>query len=307
MPALFLDVNFLYINFLWFYEEVTMEKALRKYAPLFVLPTFAAFLIGFVYPFFQGLYLSFCQFTTIKNAKFIGLGNYVKVFQDASFLDAFWFTALFAIVSVLSINIIAFTFALILTRDNLKGTNIFRTVFFMPNLIGGIVLGYIWQILINCVLSLVAEPLLALNTTAGYWGLIILMCWQQIGYMMIIYIAGIQNVPEALTEAAAIDGATAWETLIKVKLPMVMPSITICVFLTLTNSFKLFDQNLALTAGEPAHATEMLALNIYNTFYARAGAAWKGIGQAKAVIFCIMVIVISLIQFRATHSKEVQQ
>ena len=284
-----------------------MEKALRKYAPLFVLPTFAAFLVGFVYPFFQGLYLSFCKFTTIKDAEFIGFGNYVKVFQDETFGDAFWFTALFAIVSVLSINVIAFALALVLTRDNLKGTNVFRTVFFMPNLIGGIVLGYIWQILINCVLSLVAEPLLALNTTAGYWGMIILMCWQQIGYMMIIYIAGIQNVPEALTEAASIDGATAWETLIKVKLPMVMPSITICVFLTLTNSFKLFDQNLALTAGEPAHATEMLALNIYNTFYARAGAAWKGIGQAKAVIFCILVIVISLIQFRATHSKEVQQ
>ena len=284
-----------------------MDKALKKYAPLFVLPTFAAFLVGFVYPFFQGLYLSFCQFTTIKNAKFIGLGNYVKVFQDASFLDAFWFTVLFAIVSVLSINVIAFALALVLTRDDLKGTNVFRTVFFMPNLIGGIVLGYIWQILINCVLSLVAEPLLALNSTAGYWGMIILMCWQQIGYMMIIYIAGIQNVPESLTEAAAIDGATAWETLIKVKLPMVMPSITICVFLTLTNSFKLFDQNLALTAGEPAHATEMLALNIYNTFYARAGAQWKGLGQAKAVVFCVLVIIISLIQFRATHSKEVQQ
>ena len=284
-----------------------MEKALKKWAPLFVLPTFAAFLIGFVYPFFQGLYLSFCQFTTIDNAKFIGLGNYAKVFKDASFLDAFWFTVLFAIVSIVSINVIAFALALVLTRDDLKGTNVFRTVFFMPNLIGGIVLGYIWQILINCVLSLVAEPLLALNSTAGYWGMIILMCWQQIGYMMIIYIAGIQNVPEALTEAAAIDGATAWETLIKVKLPMVMPSITICVFLTLTNSFKLFDQNLALTAGEPAHATEMLALNIYNTFYARAGAQWKGLGQAKAVIFCILVIVISLIQFRATHSKEVQQ
>ena len=284
-----------------------MDMALKKYAPLFVFPTFAAFLVGFVYPFFQGLYLSFCKFTTIKNAEFIGFGNYVKVFQDASFFDAFWFTVLFAIVSVLSINVIAFALALVLTRDDLKGTNIFRTVFIMPNLIGGIVLGYIWQILINCVLSLVAEPLLALNTTAGYWGMIILMCWQQIGYMMIIYIAGIQNVPEAITEAAAIDGATAWETLIKVKLPMVMPSITICVFLTLTNSFKLFDQNLALTAGEPAHATEMLALNIYNTFYARAGAAWKGIGQAKAVIFCILVIVISLIQFRATHSKEVQQ
>lgn len=284
-----------------------MEKALRKYGSLFVLPTFAAFLIGFVYPFFQGLYLSFCQFTTINNAKFIGLGNYLKVFQDTSFLDAFWFTALFSVVSILSINVFAFALALILTRDHLKGTNIFRTVFFMPNLIGGIVLGYIWQILINCILSLVGQPLLALNTKAGYWGLIILMCWQQIGYMMIIYIAGLQNVPEALTEAASIDGATSWQTLWKVKLPMVMPSITICVFLTLTNSFKLFDQNLALTAGEPAHATEMLALNIYQTFYARAGAQWKGLGQAKAVIFCILVIVISLIQFRATHSKEVQQ
>ena len=282
-----------------------MEKAIKRYAPIFVLPTFAAFCIGFILPFFQGLYLSFCQFTTTKNAKFIGLGNYIRVFQDESFLDSFGFTVLFALVSILSINVIAFALALVLTRDNLKGTNVFRTVFFMPNLIGGIVLGYIWQILINCVLSIVGKPLLALNSTAGYWGLIILMCWQQIGYMMIIYIAGIQNVPEALTEAAAIDGATPWQTLLKVKLPMVMPSITICVFLT--NSFKLFDQNLALTAGEPSHATEMLALNIYNTFYFRAGPQWKGLGQAKAVIFCILVIVISLIQFKATHSKEVQQ
>ena len=284
-----------------------MEKALKRYAPIFVLPTFIAFTIGFIVPFFQGLYLSFCEFTTAKNAKFIGFGNYINIFSDETFVDAFGFTVLFAIVSILSINVIAFALALILTRDKLKGTNVFRTVFFMPNLIGGIVLGYIWQILINCVLSIVGEPLLALNTSAGYWGLIILMCWQQIGYMMIIYIAGIQNVPETLTEAAAIDGATSWQTLLKVKLPMVMPSITICVFLTLTNSFKLFDQNLALTAGEPNHATEMLALNIYNTFYARAGAQWKGLGQAKAVVFCILVIVISLIQFKATHSKEVQQ
>ena len=284
-----------------------MEKAIKRYAPIFVLPTFLAFTIGFIVPFFQGLYLSFCQFTTAKNAKFIGFDNYIRVFQDETFLDSFGFTVMFAIVSILSINIIAFALAMILTRDNLKGTNVFRTVFFMPNLIGGIVLGYIWQILLNCVLSIVGEPLLALNSTAGYWGMIILMCWQQIGYMMIIYIAGIQNVPEALVEAAAIDGATSWQTLTKVKLPMVMPSITICVFLTLTNSFKLFDQNLALTAGEPRHATEMLALNIYNTFYARAGAQWKGLGQAKAVVFCILVIVISLIQFKATHSKEVQQ
>jgi len=284
-----------------------MEKAIKRCAPILVLPTFLAFTIGFIVPFFQGLYLSFCQFTTAKNAKFIGFDNYIRVFQDETFLDSFGFTVMFAVVSILSINIIAFALAMILTRDKLKGTNVFRTVFFMPNLIGGIVLGYIWQILINCVLSIVGEPLLALNSTAGYWGLIILMCWQQIGYMMIIYIAGIQNVPEALVEAAAIDGATSWQTLVKVKLPMVMPSITICVFLTLTNSFKLFDQNLALTAGEPRHTTEMLALNIYNTFYARAGAQWKGMGQAKAVIFCILVIVISLIQFKATHSKEVQQ
>jgi raffinose/stachyose/melibiose transport system permease protein len=283
-----------------------MEKALKRYTPFFVLPTLLAFVIGFIIPFIQGLYLSWCQFTTVDNAKWVGISNYVNAFTDSSFLHAFGFTVAFAIVSILSINLIAFGLALLLTRE-LKGTNVFRTVFFMPNLIGGIVLGYIWQILINCVLSIVGEPLLALNTSAGYWGLIILMCWQQIGYMMIIYIAGLQNVPGVLIEAAQIDGATAWETLVKVKLPMVMSSITICVFLTLTNSFKLFDQNLALTGGDPNHTTEMLALNIQQTFYARSGMQWKGIGQAKAVIFCILVIAISLIQLRMTRSREVQQ
>jgi len=282
-----------------------MEKALKRYAPFFVGPTLAAFAIGFIFPFFQGLYLAFCQFTTVDNAQWVGFSNFAHVFTDESFGDSFKFTVAFAVVSIISINVLGFTLALFLTR-NLKGTNIFRTVFFMPNLIGGIVLGYIWQILINCVLSIVGQPLLALNSPAGYWGMIILMCWQQIGYMMIIYIAGLQNVSEDLMEAAQIDGASSWTTLWKVKLPMVMPSITICVFLTLTNSFKLFDQNLALTAGEPAHATEMLALNIYNTFYARAGMQWKGFGQAEAVIFCIVVIAISLIQLRATRSREVQ-
>lgn len=283
-----------------------MEKALKKFSPFFVLPTFLAFLIGFIIPFIEGIYLSFCQFTTVKNAKWIGFTNYIRVFQDISYFDSFKFTVLFAIVSIILINVIAFIFALLLTRK-LRGTNIFRTIFFMPNLIGGIVLGYIWQILINCLLSLIGEPLLALNTSAGYWGLIILMCWQQIGYMMIIYIAGLQNIPEDMLEAAQIDGASAWQTLWKVKLPMVMPSITICVFLTLTNSFKLFDQNLALTGGEPNHMTEMLALNIYRTFYSRAGAQWKGLGQAKAVIFCILVILVSFAQLRATKSREVQQ
>ena len=283
-----------------------MEKALKRYGPVFVLPTFAAFVIGFILPFIQGLYLSFCKFTTVDNAQWVGLSNYVAAFKDTSFLSSFKFTVLFAIVSIVSINVLAFGLALLLTQK-LKGTNIFRTVFFMPNLIGGIVLGYIWQILINCVLTIVEQPLLALNTSAGYWGLIILMCWQQVGYMMIIYIAGLQNVSEDLVEAAAIDGATKLQTLFKIKIPMVMPSITICVFLTLTNSFKLFDQNLALTGGEPNHATEMLALNIYQTFYARAGMQWKGYGQAKAVIFCALVIIISLIQLKATRSKEVQQ
>lgn len=283
-----------------------MEKALKKSAPIFVLPTLIAFIIGFIVPFGQGLYLSFCKFTTVNNAKWVGLTNYKAALTDASFGRSFVFTVLFAVVSILTINVIAFGLAVLLTQK-IKGTNIFRTVFFMPNLIGGIVLGYIWQILINCVLTLVEKPLLALNSTAGYWGLIILMCWQQIGYMMIIYIAGLQNVPDSLIEAAEIDGANKWQALLRVKIPMVMSFITVCVFLTLTNSFKLFDQNLALTGGDPNHSTEMMALNIYQTFYARAGALWKGYGQAKAVIFCILVISIALFQLKATRSKEVQQ
>ena len=279
---------------------------MKKWGPVFLLPTFAAFVIGFIIPFVQGVYLSFCKFQTINKTTFIGVSNYVKAFADTQFTQAFWFTVKFTVVSTLLINVIALMIALLLTRG-IKGTNLFRTVFFMPNLIGGIVLGYIWQILLNCVLSLLGKPLLALNSTYGYWGLIILMCWQQIGYMMIIYIAGLQSIPNDYIEAARIDGATTWQTLWRVKLPNLMPSITICSFLSLTNSFKLFDQNLALTAGEPAHASEMLALNIYNTFYVRSGPQWKGIGQAKAVIFCIIVVAISLIQLKATRSKEVQQ
>lgn len=283
-----------------------MIKATKKWLPIFVLPTFLAFIIGFIVPFCEGLYLSFCKFTTINKASWVGIGNYVKVFQDAQFFTSLSFTAVFTVVATILINVLAFAVALALT-NNIKGTNLFRTVYFMPNLIGGIVLGYIWNILINCLLSLLGKPLLALNTAAGFWGMIVLMCWQQIGYMMIIYIAGLQSIPSDYIEAARIDGATAWQILYRIKIPNVMPSITICMFLTLTNSFKLFDQNLALTGGDPNHATEMLALNIYNNFYARSGAAWKGIGQAKAVVFCIMVIAISLIQLRATRSKEVQQ
>ena len=283
-----------------------MEKAIQRYWPVFVLPTLLAFIIGFIWPFIWGVALSFCKFTTVQNVTFVGLGNYAKIWLDDTFTHAFWFTAVFTVVSTVLINVLAFGIALLLTRG-IRGTNIFRTTFFMPNLIGGILLGYIWQILLNGVLANLQKPLLALDAKAGFVGLVILMCWQQIGYMMIIYIAGLQSIPSDYIEAAKVDGATAWQTFWKVKIPNLMPTITICLFLSITNGFKLFDQNLALTGGAPAHSTEMLALNIYNTFYSRAGIAWQGIGQAKAVIFCILVVAISMIQLKATRSKEVQQ
>ena len=234
-----------------------MEKAIKKFWPVFVLPTLAAFIIGFIWPFVWGIGLSFCKFTTVNNVQFVGLSNYLNIWIDNTFTHAFVFTTLFTIVSTVLINVFAFLLALLLTR-HVRGTNIFRTVYFMPNLIGGVVLGYIWQILLNGVLTLLEKPLLSLNATYGFWGIVILMCWQQIGYMMIIYIAGLQNVPPDLIEAARIDGANNRQVLTRVKIPMVMPSITICTFLTLTNSFKLFDQNVALTGGEPANLSEKI-------------------------------------------------
>ena len=251
----------------------------------------------------MGIYLSFCKFTTVTDATFIGFSNYLKIFTDPSFVHALWYTALFTVVSVILINVLAFAVALLLTKG-FKGTNIFRTVFFMPNLIGGIILGYIWQLLLNGIL-LYFNRTLTYSSTYGFWGLIVLMCWQQVGYMMIIYIAGIQNISGDLIEAAKIDGANSRQILRNVTIPMVMPSITICTFLTLTNSFKLFDQNLALTNGEPSKMSEMLALNIYNTFYGRTG--WEGVGQAKAVVFFILVAIIALAQNKITRRKEVQQ
>lgn len=280
-----------------------MQKALKKYFPIFALPTLLAFIIAFVVPFFMGIYLSFCKFRTVTDAKLIGFGNYAKAFANKDFLNALIFTVKFTVVAVITINVLSFLLALLLTKG-IKGTNIFRTVFFMPNLIGGIVLGYIWQLIINGILLKVVGADLTYSANYGFWGLIILMNWQQIGYMMIIYVAGIQNVPPELIEAAKIDGATTWQTLKSVTIPMVMSSFTICLFLTLTNSFKLFDQNLALTAGLPARKTAMLALDIYNTFYGRTG--WEGVGQAKAVVFFLIVAVISLTQLVVTRSKEVE-
>ncbi|MEE1031734.1 MAG: sugar ABC transporter permease [Ruminococcus sp.] len=280
-----------------------MDKAIKKYFPVFVLPTMLAFCIGFIAPFLLGIYLSFCKFTTVTDAKFIGLKNYFKIFEESDFLHSMFFTVMFTIVTVILINVLAFSVAMLLTKG-IRGTNVFRTVFFMPNLIGGIILGYVWQLLLNGILAYF-DRTLTYSATYGFWGLVILTLWQQVGYMMVIYIAGIQNIPGDLIEAAKIDGANSWQVLKNVTLPMVMPSITICTFLTLTNGFKLFDQNLALTNGAPSKMSEMLALNIYNTFYGRTG--YEGVGQAKAVLFFIIVAVIAVIQNRLTTSKEVQQ
>ena len=284
-------------------EKKEMQKAIKKYFPVFVLPTMIAFTIGFIAPFLLGIYLSLCKFTTVTDAEFIGLGNYIKTLGDAEFIHSLWYTALYTVVTVLLINVLAFAVAMLLTKG-IKGTNIFRTVFFMPNLIGGIVLGYVWQLLLNGILANF-DRTLTYSEVYGFWGLVILVLWQQVGYMMIIYISGIQNIPGELIEAAKIDGANSWQILKNVTIPMVMPSITICTFLTLTNGFKLFDQNLALTNGAPSKMSELLALNIYNTFYGRAG--WEGVGQAKAVEFFVLVAIIALIQNKLTRSKEVQQ
>jgi ABC-type sugar transport systems, permease components len=279
-----------------------MQKNLKKYFPIFVLPTLSAFVVAFLIPFIMGIYLSFCEFRTVVDARFVGIDNYIRAFGNADFINALKFTGIFAVVSVLSINFLSFFLALTLTR-NLKGTNIFRTIFFMPNLIGGIVLGYIWQLIINGVLLPRGLTILS-DTKYGFWGLVVLMNWQLIGYMMIIYIAGIQNVPTDVIEAARIDGATRFQTLRKITVPLVMPAVTICLFLTLTSAFKVFDQNLALTAGRPGTSTQMLALDIYSTFYGRTG--WEGVGQAKAVLFFLVVGGLALVQLYITRRREVE-
>ena len=292
-------------------NSILLRRPIRRCAWLFILPTFCAFCVGFVWPFIQGIYLSMCNFNTPRDASFVGLANYAKAFRDPGFAHAFKNTAGFAVVSIVLINVLAFAIAFALTQE-MKGSNIFRTVFFMPNLIGGVVLGYIWSMIFDAILKQYNTYLTA-NSTYGFWGLVVLVAWQQIGYLMIIYIAGLQAVSGDMLEAAKIDGATGWQTLWQVTIPNIMPTITICVFLTLTNSFKLFDQNLALTGGAPEvmangakiKMTELLALNIYSTYNINKN--WHGAAQAKAVVFFILVAVLAIAQQTATRSKEVQQ
>ncbi len=279
-----------------------MNRHLGRWFPVFVGPTLTAFAVAFLVPFGMGVWLSFNRFTTIDNARFVGLENYIRAFSgDNDFLSALRFTILFTIVSVALVNLLAFVLALALTR-RMRGQSLLRGVFFMPNLIGGIVLGYVFSLLVNGLLGFFGVDITH-SASYGFWGLVALNLWQMSGYMMVVYIAGLQNIPTALIEAAAMDGASWWTTLRRVKIPMVMPSVTICTFLTLTNSFKLFDQNLALTAGAPDRRTQMLALDIYNTFYGRVG--WQGVGQAKAVLFFLLVAVIAGTQLVITRRQEV--
>ncbi|NMO94358.1 carbohydrate ABC transporter permease [Paenibacillus lemnae] len=280
-----------------------MEKSIKRYFILFTFPTLLAFTALFIVPFVMGIYLSFTEFTTVNDATWVGLSNYSKAFANQDFQNALWFTGKFTVVSMITVNILAFLLALLLTRGK-RGTNLFRTALFMPNLIGGIVLGYIWQLILNGILYRY-EVTLTYDAKYGFWGLVVLMSWQLIGYMMVIYIAGIQSIPKDLFEVAKIEGADRWAIVRHITIPMIMPAITICLFLTMTNSLKLFDQNLALTAGAPAKETTMLALDIYNTFYGTPG--WEGVGQAKAVVFFVLVALIAMIQLSATRRREVEQ
>ncbi|MDY2837665.1 MAG: sugar ABC transporter permease [Bilifractor sp.] len=284
-----------------------MSKPLKKYWPLFVLPTMAAFVIGFIVPFVYGVFLSFCKFTTVTDWKLVGIRNYTRIFfvngkLDTTFIHSLWYTCLFTVVTVLIINVVAFFIALALTKG-IKGTNIFRTSFFLPNLIGGIILSYIWLMIFNAILAKYSKTIVSTQWTA-FWGLVVVVCWQQIGYMMIIYVAGLQNISADLLEAAKIDGANNWQLMKGVIIPMLRPTIATCTFLTLTNGFKLFDQNFALTGGNPGKMSQLLALNIYDTMYGTTG--WQGVGQAKAVIFFILVAVIAIVQNKLTTRKEVE-
>lgn len=286
-----------------------IRRSIKLWAPLFVLPAFVCFCISFVIPFVQGIYLSFCSFNIPKDASFTGFDNYIAAFSDPGFAAAFGNTLLFTIASVIVINVPAFFIALFLS-DKFKGVNLFRTAFFVPNLIGGVVLGYIWSMLFDGILHYFGTYLTA-DPVFGFWGLVILVAWQQIGYMMIIYIAGFQSLPTDMLEAADIDGASSLQRLFRIVAPNMVSSISICVFLTLTNGFKLFDQNLALTGGAPIKTlengmqlktTELLALNIYSTYNINRN--WHGTAQAKAVIFFLIVGAFSLLQQYLTNREE---
>ena len=278
-----------------------MHRLLKKQFPIFVLPTFVCYFVVFILPFLLGIGLSFTRFTTVENAKFVGLENYRSIFTEGDgFLDSIGFALGYSLVCVVLVNACALLLSLALVRP-IRGAHVFRSVFFLPNLIGGIVLGYIWNLLINGILARQGVDI-TYRASYGFWGLVALACWQLIGYMTVIYIAALVSVPREVLEASAMDGAGPIATFFRIKLPMILPSVGICTFLTLTNTFKTFDQNLALTGGAPEGETALPALDIFKTFYGRVGS--QGVGQAKAVLFCLIVLALALLQQRLVKRRD---
>lgn len=283
----------------------------RRWFWCFVTPILAAFTLIVIIPLLVGIYYSFTAWNgrIDQVPAFVGLGNYIKVLGDEGFRNAFIFTSKFTIASAVLINTVGFSLALLVTRK-LKTSNLMRTVFFMPNLIGGLILGFIWQFIFVGVFNGIGDKLgwafmkgWLSNERTGFWGLVIILTWQMAGYIMVIYVAALQNIPKELIEAAEIDGANAWQKTRHIIFPMVAPAFTVSVFLTLANSFKLFDQNLALTNGGPGNATEMLALNIYKSAFTFSK---YGESQAKSIIFFLVVAGITLIQVYFNKKKEVE-
>ncbi|MGP7819535.1 carbohydrate ABC transporter permease [Niallia sp. 01092] len=291
------------------------QKKKWRYAGLFTLfvgPVFLAFTVVVLIPFFSGIYYSFTDWNGITGQiKWVGLDNFIYVFtEDKQFQQSFLLTTKYTVIAILLTNLIGFGLALLVTQM-LKTRNILRTIFFMPNLLGGLLLGFIWQFIFVKGFASIGEltgiPLFNLawlgDAKTAFWGIVIVSVWQGAGYIMIIYIAALQNVPQELIEAAKIDGANRWQILRHITMPLVAPAVTICLFLTTASSFKIFDANLSLTNGGPFKATEMLALNIYTEAFVNNR---YGIGEAKALIFFIVVAAITVIQVAISKKKEVE-
>ncbi len=275
------------------------------------MPSIISFLIVVIVPTILGIYYSFTDWNgTTKTFNFVGLDNYIRLFTtDQQFINSFWFTLKFTIVSVISINIVGFALALLVTAG-FKGSNILRSIFFMPNLIGGIMLGFIWQFIFREVFKTMGNAMSIpgltgwlSDTQTSFWGLVIVVVWQLSGYMMIIYIAQIQNISDSVIEASKIDGANPLNRLINITMPLVAPAFTIGLFLSLSNAFKLYDQNVSLTGGAPGNTTEMLALNIYTTAFTQGKLA---MAQSKALIFMLAVAVITVTQLAISRRREVE-
>lgn len=284
-------------------------KDKRTWFWLFLAPVLISLFFVVVLPLIFGIYYSFTDWNGIFLTKFVGFKNYIAVFQNTSFFNALWFTVKFAVVSIVMENVIGLGLALLVIQK-FKGNNLLRTIFFMPNLIGGLILGFIWQFIfvkafaaIGGLIGVKAMESWLATPSTGFWGLVILMSWQYAGYIMVIYIAYLENVDRELIEAAEIDGANAWQRFYQITVPMIAPAFTVNLFLTLSNSFKLYDQNLSLTAGGPYNSTQMLAMDIYNTAFSQNNMA---LGQSKAVIFFLIVAIISLTQVYYSKKKEVE-